>query len=368
MTGILIFSIIIVSSFSAYFGILGAKSKLIERTTIEKSAFYFSEKLFETIKKGGNIDYEEYFNRRVRGNSSYMSGHYSLPTGFGNFGHNGILGTSSYGAGHYYCISGNGASNKIGSDGCFNSTKNNISTNVSNTAQRYGQYYLNFIDYNYDYDSDGGDYDGDGNFRGDDDDEFTGEGPIVFTSGTDVKELYLISNDKKTRTFFRWNVKQDPNHPSFPATSCDFSSPETPTGSGCLGTIEFLKLDGKDGGNDHISGNNDSTEYDGVVDTWLINEDFSSVSNVVAGSNNNNYRIQLFPDDINVKDFKLFVYPNKDRLNAWKDISPDVNISPYIKIQMILTPSWKKRAKMKSKIPEIPLNMTISLGNILNNN
>jgi hypothetical protein len=38
---------------------------LIERTNITKDVVYFTEKLFEEIKSGGTLDYEEYFNRKV---------------------------------------------------------------------------------------------------------------------------------------------------------------------------------------------------------------------------------------------------------------------------------------------------------------
>lgn len=368
MIWIVIFSIVIVSGFTAYFSVLWSKAKLIERTTIEKNAFYFSEKVFEMIKKWWEVDYEEYFNRIVTGNSTYSSWHYMRPTWFWNFWHTWIPNSTIYWSDHYYCISWNWSSNRIWTWWCYNTTRNDVSTNMLNNPQRYWQYYLNYIDYNYDYNSDWWDHDWDWNFRRDDDDEFTWEWPEVFISGTDVKELYLISNDRKSRTLFRWNVRQDPDHPSFPASSCDFTNPQNPTGSWCLWTIEFLKLDWKDWWNDHASGSNDSTEFDWVIDTWLINQDFTSTINEIAWSTLNYNRVRLFPDDISVRNFKLFVYPNKDRLNAWKNTSPDVNISPYIKMQMTLTPSWLRRQQMKWKIPEIPLNMTISLSNILSNN
>lgn len=361
---IVIFSIIVVIWFNAYFSVLIWKGKLIEKTTIEKNAFYFSEKIFEMIKKWWVIDYEEYFNRKVKGNSTYLSGHYSTYTWFWNYWNN-IAWVPPYWNWYYYCRSWNWTANRVWTWGCYSNSLNSMWTNFIWESQRYWQYYLQFMDYNYDYNWDVWDHDWDWNFKWDDDDEFLWEGPTVFAWWTDVKELYLISWDKKTRTYFRWNVKQDINHPTNPTTSCTFGTGQSPTGSWCLWTIEFLKLDWKDWWLDHSSGTIDSSQYDWLMDTWLINPNFTTTSNEVAElSNTNNYWVPLFPDTINVKDFRLFVYPNKDRENSWKNTGIDVNISPYVKIQMTLTPSWAKRIWMKWKIPEIPLNMTISLTDI----
>jgi hypothetical protein len=37
------------------------------------------------------------------------------------------------------------------------------------------------------------------------------------------------------------------------------------------------------------------------------------------------------------------MYPNKDRELAWQDADPKININPYIRIQMTLSPSYKAR-------------------------
>ena len=50
---------------------------------------------------------------------------------------------------------------------------------------------------------------------------------------------------------------------------------------------------------------------------------------------------------MSVKEFKIFPYPSKDKELAWKSSDPKVNINPYVKIQLTLTPSRKKRASMK---------------------
>jgi len=101
-------------------------------------------------------------------------------------------------------------------NGCVerNNTSNNASiTEVNyldnNEAQRYGQYALQFINFNINADNDSwlpGDEDSDGSIIWDDDDEYLGEGPEVFWSDSEITELYLISGNKKKRTFFRYSV------------------------------------------------------------------------------------------------------------------------------------------------------------------
>jgi hypothetical protein len=57
------------------------------------------------------------------------------------------------------------------------------------------------------------------------------------------------------------------------------------------------------------------------------------------------YRQPLFPTSINVTDFKVFVYPNIDYNNAWKD----TNISPYVILNYKLKPSRESRKKIKGE-------------------
>jgi hypothetical protein len=183
--------------------------------------------------------------------------------------------------------------------------------------------------------------------------------PIVFTWWTDVKEIYLISWDKKKRTFFRWNVKQDPNAMW---ASCDFSNPQNPTWSGCLWTVEFLKLDWRDWWVNHSSSATSTWSYDWIIDTWLIDKNFSWWWNIVAWWQNDTWFWQpLFPNSINVKNFRVYMYPNVDVKNSWKDSSASSNINPYLRISFTLMPSWKTMSTTKWKIPEIDISTTINL-------
>lgn len=110
------------------------RTMVSSRLDLNNELYSATEKFVDLIKTGGDIDYEEYWNRRVVGTNT-SSGHYALFSGFGNYGSGGSL--SNYGDGLYSCVSGMGIS--MGTGGCMN---------ASGAAQRYGQYRQQFIDYN----------------------------------------------------------------------------------------------------------------------------------------------------------------------------------------------------------------------------
>ncbi len=353
------------------------KVKLIESTNIEKEAFKFSQKFFEEIKSWGLIDYEEYFNRKVvNWNDTwaaiYSSWHFIKETWFWNYWVDWDISAWTYWDWFYYCRSWIWISNKMTWIWCV--TKFNTSTEYSvlTEPQRYGQYSFQFIDYNSNYDDDTPDSLWDEDWVNwiiwDDDDEYLWMGPKIFESWTWVTELYLISADKTKRTLFRWAVKEDPYNKPLSAT-CDFTTnPKTPTWSGCLGTIEFLRLEWKDWGEGHDKDTSSTGLYDWVVDTWLIDKDFAGHSDydtnpIVAGSwTIDSYWMPLFPDSISVKSFDIQAYPNKDIKKAWKeDLS---ELSPYVRLKLTLTPSRKVKARIKWKIPEFNISTTVNLTEI----
>jgi len=361
MIWILISSMIIIIWFQALNAIMVWKVKLIESTNIEKESFKFAQKFFEEIKKGWLIDYEEYFNRKVVWNTSFSWWHFDLETLFWN--------SWSVVDGFYYCRSWNWLANKMWSGWCLTYNLNNVWKNQNWEKQRYGQYSFQFIDYNSNYDDDKDnnwntllwDENSDSSIIWDDDDEYLGNWPSVFESGTWVTELYLISADKKRRTFFRWTVKNDPNKPS--SKTCDFSNQKKPVWEWCLGTIEFLKLDWKDWWFDHSNSSNDNWENDWVVDSWLINKDFvENAWDIWNKLSWDKYWIPLFPNSINIKSFEVRAYPNKNIKQAWKETG--IDLSPYIRINMTLTPSWKVRKKIKWKVPEFNISTTVNLTDI----
>lgn len=362
---VLIFSIVIVWGFYALSAVNLWKIKLMQNVNITKDAYYFSEKFFEEIKSGWTIDFEEYFNRKVVNEWNldiYSSWHYTYPTWIWNFWYDWTFSPVTYWEWFYYCLSWDWV--EMWTWWCYSNLFNTISTNTTWRPQRYWQYSFQFIDYNSNKNDDLWDEDGDWDIRWDDDDEDLWVWPEVFSNGTDVKEIYLISGDWKKRTFLRWNVKQDPDSRMW--ATCDFSNPEMPTWSGCLWTIEFLKFDWKDWWMDHDVMTTSTWSFDSIIDTWLIDNDFTWWWNIIAWENIEDYWKSLFPTTINVKDFEVYMYPNIDIKNSWNNISTSSNINPYLRISYSLKPSWKVMSVTKWDIPEIKISTTINLSDYFN--
>lgn len=371
---VLIVSFVIVAWFQVLSDVWVGKIQLIEKTKIEKQAYFASEKFFEMIKKGGTIDYEEYWNR-----SSYSTwftdGYYTDRTGFWNFWDNRpTVWNTNYGRGPYHCLSKVG--NNMWTNGCL------LDYNIRNWwwsthedkrgPQRYMQYSNQFIDRNSDEDGNIWDENGDGEFMGDADDLFIWIGPkafsgIVLSSDENrVWELYLINTQKAQRTIFRWNITDDPNAPA--SASCDrTTTPYSPTWDGCLWTIEYLQLVGEDYGYDHDLWTQDGngSQGDGILDTWLIHNDFTiDGSTPVAGSSGTEYWQKIFPDSLHVSNVEFHLYPNKDLEYSWRDVSSSIQVAPYVQVQITLTPSWKEKRKITSTIPSVDIISTIQLSQL----
>lgn len=359
MLGILITSIIMIAGFQALASIWIGKVKLIEQTKIEQEAYFSLERLFELIKTWGTIDYEEYWNR-YNYNTTYASGHFLQNSGFWNFGSN------------YYCLSWTGT--MMGTGGClttFNTRSDfsNLDSDYSWSRQPYNSYKKQFIDFNGDADWDLGNEDastsGQEDFKWDDDDVFLGMWPEAFSSTGLVSELYLINPDGTERTFFRWSVKQDPDAPAF--ATCNFANQQFPTGTGCLGTIQFLKLTWIDEGYDHGPYAWSPAWWlwddDGEIDTWLIHKDFdpSYATWVLAGSGTYDYWQNIFPDTVHVSNVSFYAFPNKQLQYSWKDSNNQIQIAPYIQLKMTLQPSWKEKGKIRWLVPEVDIATTIHL-------
>lgn len=367
MVWILIVSIVIVSWFEAYMKVWIWKINLIEKTNMQKDSFYFSEKLFQIIKEWWTIDYEEYFNRQVIW-TAFWSWHYSTTSWFWNFWRNWFFWTITYGDWFYQCLSWNWVANVLWTNWCYNNNKNIYSTSVNWEHQRYWEYSYQFIDYNSNYDIDNWDEDWDLNVVWDDDDEFLWYWPFTFTGWIDVKELYLISWDKKIRTYIRWNVSVDPD--KYTIATCSIDSSNVITWDWCRWTIEFLKLEWVDWWMDHDDTIIDATQNDWLIDTWLIDKQFSWLDNlskatsIVAWSTATNYWRPLFPTWINVTEFEVYPYPNVESKYFWKNNIISKNISPYVILNLKIKPSWEVRKKLKNDWKEINFNTTINLTDI----
>ena len=359
MVWILIVSMILIWWFQALSAVTIWKAKLIQKVDMQKESFYFTEKLFEMVKEWWTLDYEEYFNRSVIWNTLYSSWHYNVVSWLGNYWKWWSVWSTNYGNNSYECISID-ASNIMTWTGCV-TIYNSGSTDYTWEQQRYWEYNLQFIDYNSNYDSDLWDENGDWNIKWDDDDEFIWDWPIVFSSWTYMPELYLLSWNKQVRTYFRWSVNQDPNATTW--NNCTFDSNNNITGSWCLWTVEYIRLLWKDWWIDHDSLTNDSTQNDWIIDTWIIDPEINWWAVTVAWSWIINW-IPLFSDAINVSEFKIYSYPNKDLNLAWKNADKSINVSPYTLIKIKLKPSWLTKRKIWWDWEELDFSMTINLSDM----
>ncbi|MFA6090176.1 MAG: prepilin-type N-terminal cleavage/methylation domain-containing protein [Candidatus Gracilibacteria bacterium] len=353
IVSVTIFSIIIIMAFSAMGNIGILRNSVTNRLDLNNELYSVTEKFVDLIKTGGDIDYEEYWNRRAVGTTT-SSGHYDVFSGFGNYGSGGVV--ANYGDGIYYCISGNGL--KMGTGGCL--TGFNIYTaDVSSQPQRYGEYRQQFIDYNTNANGDGGDENADGNIRGDDDDEDLGMGPSAFTGGIGMKELYLVKKGTQSeRIYFRWTLQMDPNGP--PGTICEMSGANMGSGN-CLGNIQMLKLVGKDLGLSHSTSVASPGKYDGIIDTWACHADYNctGVNNLPAGVDSE--WVNIFPTWINVKNVDFFLYPEKDFRYAWKESDPATLLNSYVRIHMTIGLAWEKRKKIRGPAADMTIATTVNL-------
>jgi prepilin-type N-terminal cleavage/methylation domain-containing protein len=374
MVSMTLFAMIITSVILAVQSLMIARTKTLNRVALLEELYFFSEQLFTGIKDGWTLDYEEYWNRKAIWVAT-QSGHYQDPTWLGNYWQGGSLGSYTYGASLYLCRSNSGTTMWTG--WCLTDNNNGGSSylvgsplNFSWASQRYGEYLAQFTDYNGNIDDEDGD--ASGSIIGDDDDRLTGDVPDVFTGA--VQELYLINKWAKTRTYFRWNIAQDPNNL---AISC-FPIPMTAswkllTGSGCVGNIQVLKTKWLDFGFTHSGVTTDRTAYDGIIDTWACVEKTQCTgatlldTSILATWRDAEW-VNLFPATINIKYLSLQVYPTKDPWLSWSapdaiqwstQISPFIH--PYVRLNLEMWFSAGKRRTLRNEDPTISISTSVSL-------
>lgn len=76
MISMTVFSLLMIIVFDAVANIGIARTKSVTRITLLEELYFFSEKLASSIKDGGIVDYEEYWNRQVVG-TGVINGHYA---------------------------------------------------------------------------------------------------------------------------------------------------------------------------------------------------------------------------------------------------------------------------------------------------
>lgn len=361
IVSVTIFAIIMVIAVDSLWNIWILRTKVSDRTDLNKDLYYSVETLVSAIKDfGWQIDYEEYWNRQAMWIAT-QSWHYQQFSWFWNFWSWWDLTGSWYWDWFYFCRSGSWTS--MWTWWCLINWFNTYSGSVAWQPQRYWEYSFQFIDYNSNQNYDTWwllwDENWDWNIRWDDDDENLWIWPLAF-SWNEVKELYLINKwQKYTRLFLRVNYKIDPNSPALSPCTDDWSW--NVSGSWCLWNIEILKLDWKDLWFSHSWGvATSSWIYDWLVDTWQCSGDFSCdwVNNLPSATGSE--WVSLFPDYINVKSAKFFIYPNKDYNLSWRD-GNSYSVNPYVRLNITLWYAWIKRAAFKNGDPSINISTTINL-------
>jgi len=79
MLAMTVFAIIMTSVLLAVENLSIARIKTDNRVKLLEELYFFSEKLTHTIKEGGTLDYEEYWNRKAVG-TTILSGSIVAPT------------------------------------------------------------------------------------------------------------------------------------------------------------------------------------------------------------------------------------------------------------------------------------------------
>lgn len=209
---------------------------------------------------------------------------------------------------------------------------NGVCTAWWNFVQPYGAYKIQFIDVKDDVDDKFG-------RAWDDDDTDTWKWPAAIFDNQNIKELYLISKDKKKRIILRralideWDWNNTGGIWDIPSER--------------LYSIQMLQLKWFDAWDNHdFQADVYSGVYDGVIDTWACDLEAWFICNgdrlwIHLTDPYYNYRLPRFvnsqtqdgwvnitPNDITVTDWNMIVTPTKDPEYAWAE--PNQQRNPFI--------------------------------------
>jgi len=154
--------------------------------------------------------------------------------------------------------------------------------------------------------------------------ENIGMGPAALT-GYEQSDLYLISADGFEKTIFE--KKDDEGEDR----------------------LKMLKLTGYDYGFDGLINTDDQAEGDGIIDTWLAEEDYSG------------FQFQLVqPDSVQITGLQFFISPLKDPRKTFAEFSNDAQIQPHVTIVLTTEPSATRIRGLRGGVPSIVLQTTVS--------
>lgn len=330
------FFLLLTAIINIYTKMIKLKYNIQARTNVTQDSYFVIEKI-NLMLKDYTIDYEEYFNRKNVWCDTYttdftrdiwINWYCDLPTGYGN--NSNIDQLSSPTRKIYFCSSNNTDENTPNYPQRVlpNTQVQNGEWCLNTGQQSFGQYRWQFRDVKNDVDSVLGAWN-------DDDDENVMKWPSAINNATWTQELYLISQDGKSRIFIRRALLE----------SGDFNN-DTAIWSGDSEkryTLQILKLRGFDAGNNHdFDVNTSSWVYDGKIDTRACDYAQGFICNgswigwlytwYKLPSDQNDGRVNLFQKNITISDRNLIIYPTKNPQYALAE--NNVQINPYFTINL----------------------------------
>ena len=350
---IMILGILIPSIFSIYSFIIKANREIHARQYAIQQGYGFFEKL-NIWMQDYTIDYEEYYNRQMVGCvwdskrwtdfkwNIWTTWHCTNFTAYGNYNSIGNVGEKSHDI--YYCYTG---SNRLKRSYPKVASKTNCGKLW--TRQSYGQYEALFTNVKKDTDNDS-------NIVWDSDDEnlwYAMNNIMAIQDANNVQELYLISNDGKTRLFFRRKLKQiDGEHSQY--------------------VIQMLRLRWFDAWYQHnFAAEDKKWMYDWKIDTWACDAWMGFICNW-SGLNGSyeGYSLPSGVDDgwIDVTNWPINVYTRN--LSVSPVVSPDLTradarsqINPYVSflsVFWIYVPYYSGRMADSIVNFKVPIQTTIN--------
>ncbi len=330
-----------------YTRMIKIKYNIQARTNVIQDSYYAVEKI-NLLLKDYTIDYEEYFNRKnvwcdvsTNGTSRNVwdDWHCDLFTSYGNYNHIDWSDTTKHQI--YYCTSQdprNDDPNKV----IHGDNIKNGSWCEQSWYQSYWEYARQFRDVKNNVDSAP-------SAVGDEDDENIMKWLVAIQDASNTQELYLISQDGKSRILIRRSLIESGDRNQDSLISGDSEK---------LYTLQILKLKWFDAGDNHdFDVNTSSRVYDGKIDTWACDyaQGFichgSWMGDLYSGYklplDQNDGRADLFQKNITIADRNLMIYPIKNPQYALAETAMQIN--PYFTIDLT--------SKLYGKIREKRLGM-----------
>lgn len=326
------FFLLLVAIINIYSKMIQLKYNIQARTNVTQDSYFAIEKI-NLMLKDYTIDYEEYFNRKNVGCDSSTGtfsrdtgddGYCNLFTAYGNKSNIDWIAENKHSI--YFCSSktDEGAGYKVIIDAGI---QNGLW--CTNTGwQSFGQYLRQFRDVKNDADKVPW-------ARNDDDDENVMKWPSAIADADNTQELYLISQDGKSRIFFRralvesWDRNKD--------TAIWSGDNEKRY------TLQMLKLKWFDAGNNHnFNVDTSSGVYDGNIDTRACDYAQGFICNgswiwqlyswYKLASGTDDGWVNLFQKNITISNRNLIIYPTKNPQYALAE--NDVQINPYFTLNL----------------------------------